>query len=268
LKKKSVFVFWLLFIFVLLASNMYSANFITNPYHPIMIAWKNNSGDFSQGNVIGGSRGSKWFRLESFNVTYKGKLLKPETFQKNFSISDNKNYGRIDLVKGNEIFRFYSSNKRITTAKAQRCGLYTQWSTGDEMLGVDFEPFKADENFLVGINGNWNAIPNMMKPLDKNTYTVDIDHDGRNEILSMTEIGRGDSGSILSFTVEKQGYKILLSKDENTSAKYCSMYAFDLNGDRKSEILLKITFGYGVLVKVFEVSNTKVTQVLSFYDGD
>jgi hypothetical protein len=171
------------------------------------------------------------------------------------------------------MFKLYSLNKRITTVKAQKCGLYTQWSTGDEMLGVHFQPFKAKEDFLVGINGSWNAIPTMLKPLDENTYSVDIDNDGSNEIVSIKETGRGnpDKTSVtLSFEIEKHGRKIILAKEniEDTSVKYCNIYAFDLNGDGKLEILLKISLGYGVLVKAFEINHDKAKEIVNFYDGD
>lgn len=182
-------------------------NFITNPYHPIMLTWKNDNGLFSDGNVIGGSQGNKWFRLESFDVTYQGKIIKLKTFKNQYSNSvENKEYGRIDLVTGNEMFKLYSLNKNITTIKAEKCGLYTQWSTGDEMLGVHFKPFKADEEFLIGVNGNWNAIPKVLKPLNENSYSVDIDKDGHDEILSIKETGRGKpykTSVTLSFEIKK-----------------------------------------------------------------
>jgi hypothetical protein len=101
-KKTTTMVFYLLFVLIFFSFAIYgqknrsanNPNFIVNPYHPIMITWKNNDGVFSDGNVIGGFRGSKWFHLESFDITYKGKLLKPETFQKQYSNSvENKDFG-------------------------------------------------------------------------------------------------------------------------------------------------------------------------------
>lgn len=246
--------------------------FVVNEYHPVIfLLYKDKEGFFSEADVLGGSKGNKWFSITDFEVKYKDELVKPEEFLYEFTGNE---YVDIDLVKGRESYKLYSCEDFISVKNGMKPILSINGHTLDEILNVKLNSFKSEEHIIIGINGEWNALPRIPKELDdKGIYSIDLDNDGKEEILRIQEKLSEEPGyknaKDITLMIEKNGENIIVEEsfiDEEYSKDY-RVLTLDLNGDGKLEILSYVT-GHNTSVNVFELNNDVVTPVLGYYNGD
>lgn len=262
-------------------------DFVANPYHPIIIEWKDEKGIFSCGSLLGGSKDGKWLEIENFKVNYNGKLMSKEEYNEAIMEESSKtgkeikNWGKIDLLKGNETFRFYSDKSLIASVKAKDSGSYCQWSTGDLMVNAYTDSFQSEQDLLIGINGDWNALPRVMTASsDKNTFEVDLDCDGKEELVKIQDfIPKKEFGEFgKRIILVKDGNSMLVSEivfddsyfknEDKDKLELIKIMALDLNGDGRLEIITKVSYGYGVSITAYEIKDNKIKPVLGYYDGD
>lgn len=234
-----------------------------NDYHPILLAFKDKNDSFSKGIVLGGFKDKKWFAPKDFNI--------PIDFFK-------EAYFDIDLVKGGETYKFYTKEKYITSREGEKPTLRISESSGSVILKVKFEPFHADDNLLIGVNGDWSALPRVLElTSDNNSYSIDLEGDEKLETISCEKIkikqenynGQEYLLDGVKLTLNKNDQKILI--DEITvDGEYTSNYeilTLDLNNDNKLEVLI-YTKGHNYGVIVYEFDGVKFNKVVYFYDGD
>lgn len=251
-----------------------SKNFVTNEYHPIVFGFKDENGFFSNTEVLGGSKGNKWFKVTDFDI--KGKYVKPEDFLKG---DIKENFVDINLVKGGETFKFYSEDKLVATEKGMKPTLTISPANGEKILGVSLTSLKVDDNFIIGVNGEWNALPRIPKILDQQkTFAIDLDGDGKDEVIRMkvsntaNESGQKDSNSGMTnieTVVQKDSNEVLVSKTsiDGEYTKNFKVITLDLNGDGKLEILT-VESGHNMSISAYEVEKDKAKMVLHYYNGD
>lgn len=253
-----------------------SLNFVANAYHPIIFAYKDENNVFSRAYVLGGSGGNKWFKITDFNL--RGRLTKPEDFSvpqdmssEEFQRIINNNYVDIDLAKGGETYKFYSNDKFITRSKGMKPTLTINGSTLDKILLVKVNPFKAEDDFIVGINGEWNALPRVPRLLENNTYALDMDGDSDNDILRLVQLSKKSKEETIDIDVilEKDGKNILVDKilvDGTYTASY-RVLTLDINGDGRLEVLT-VQSGHNTRIGAYEIDNGIAKLVLEYYNGD
>ncbi len=229
-----------------------------NQYHPVIIARKRSGGSFSEAYVIGGSKDGKWYKLSDFNF--------PED-------SFDKVYVDIDLVKGGETYKLYSSEKLIATVKGEKPTYMISAASGNQLLQVKMGSLNIEDNFFIGVNGDWNALPRALNVIESNVYSVDLDNDGKEEILRLTETPSNEANSSdskdVQLTVEADGKSVIVGQ-ETVDGIYVSDYlvfAIDLNGDGKLEIIIA-ALGHNTSLAVIEFADGQFNEVLNFYNGD
>lgn len=244
---------------------------IINPYHPVIFSFMNNNEGFSNAQVLGGSRDGKWFSIDDFNIKYNNKNVKAQDF-----IDDPSMNGKqvdTDIVKGNEKFKFYSM--KGVFAEAIQAGdkptLSVSQASGQKSLNLKFHPFSMEEEFTIGLNGEWNALPRLPKLLqDQKSFSVDIDNDGKEETVRITELKNTENspGNIdLQIELEKNGIKTLIQKSQNVASKRYHVLALDLNEDGKLEIIIE-TRGPAGGIHVYEIIDGYANIVLSYDSGE
>lgn len=161
-----------------------------NQFHPVIIARKHYMGGFSKAYVIGGSKDNNWYKLSDFN-------LPTDSFE--------KVYVDVDLVKGNETYKIYSSKEFITTIRGEKPTYQLSPANCRDLLQVKLESLDINENFFVGVNGDWDALPRTLNEIEENVYSVDLDKDGKEEILRLLEISSNEG----DFSEELKSIKLL-----------------------------------------------------------
>jgi len=245
-----------------------------NEYHPIVFAFKDEEGIFSKAEVLGGSKDGEWFSITDFNI--EGKYVSDEDF---YGEPIDANYVDIDLVKGGEIYKFYSQNKCIAKRKGMKPTLTIPPINGEKILTIENEPFEANEDFAIGINGQWNPLPRVAKALfGENIYSVDIDNDGKDETLRIEEWKTEDKNIIedtsideieVDIIIQKNGTNIMVRKIlvDGIYIESYDVLLLDINGDNKLEILT-VERGHNTCVYAYELDGDKVNKVLRYYNGD
>lgn len=240
-----------------------SSKFVVNAYHPVIFAFKDNNGFFSNAEVLGGSKDDKWFKITDFKI--KGRYVKPEDFLQE---SINENYVDTDLVKGDETYKFYSQNKFIAKETGAKPILTIPPANGENILSVKVNTFKADEDFVIGINGEWDALPRIPKQHNKTTYTIDLDGDGKDEILSIV-VKNKEKDKNINIIIKRNGQNIQIA-EISVDGEYIEDYkvlTLDINGDGKLEILT-VEFGHNTSVSAYQINNGVASETLHFYNGD
>jgi len=232
-----------------------------NIYHPVVFTnYRNEKGEFSKAQVLGGSKDGKWFSITDFNIV--GKYTTDADFQKPME-KDFINYVDIDLVKGNEVYSFYSNTKLIGKSKGGKSILTIPPANGAKLLEVQTNSFKADDDFLIGINGQWNGMPRVPEGLWRpNGYSVDLDNDGTEESVYPEMVnGKG------RVVIDKKGDKILIqeiAKVHVDDTKGLKIRLVDINGDGNMEIIIRESFYYGTIVNAYELVDNQVKKVLQY----
>jgi hypothetical protein len=91
------------------------------------------------------------------------------------------------LLKGGEDYRFYDAKRYLTTVKGQRPVLSYSPASGNSYFDVKLARFSAKAQMVIGINGEWDALPRRPRWVNGRRATVDLDNDGNEETLSITE---------------------------------------------------------------------------------
>jgi hypothetical protein len=239
-------------------------------YHPVIFAMRNIEGTISSAAVLGGSQDGKWYRIEDFEIRYHGKLVDDQ----NFEPQDNeKPYVSLELVNGGEIFSLYSESEFITKVVGSKPLLYISWSDGARIVPIEFKPFKIEDEYLIGVNGDWNVLPRRPLQVASGVSQIDLDCDGVDERIVSRAVYVSSEGFETPITeievkLEKKGKNIFNTKIQ-LDGTYVSDYKIltpDLNGDGKLELVI-IEGGHNITVNVYEVKD-KVKSVFHFYVGD
>jgi len=232
-----------------------------NIYHPVVfVNYRSEKGEVSKAQVLGGSKDGRWFGITDFNIS--GKYTTDEDFQKPME-KDFINYVDLDLIKGNEFYNFYSNTKLVGKSNGGKGVFSIPQSNSQRLLEVKIDSFKADEDFLIGINGQWNGIPRVPAGLrTPNGFSVDLDNDGTEEsIYPELENGKG------RVIIDKRGDKILIQQVDKVHVddiKGLKIRLLDINGDGNMEIIIKESFYYGTIINAYELVNNQVKKVLQF----
>lgn len=229
---------------------------IVNTYHPIVFIHKNYKGEF-RNIIFGGSKEGKWYNVEDFKLPSDHSLLE------DFSTK---------LAKGDESYKLYSDSKYITTSAGIKPKLYYVELCGSHVIDPQIDPMTPDEDYLIGVNCDWDALPRMPEILEPGIKLIDLDNDGENEKLTITETQDPKSKDIIKNVlvyVEKNNNKILeldFDLDDTYTTKY-KIFTLDLDGDGKMEIVNAST-GYLTYISVYQLSENAFSKVLSYYLGD
>lgn len=247
-----------------------------NDNHPIIFSFKDQNGAFSTAEVLGGWKDGKWINIMDLPIKLNEMLIKPET--QPFELSQTNNFAETDLVKGGEKYKFYSHTKLIDTQIGSKPSLMINGYTLDKLLSITFNPIKAEDNLLIGINGTWDALPRAINKVDgENTYSCDLDNDGKDEFLKIQENtvevkGDNDETSTVlevQISVDKNGQNVSL-KELQIDGTYVSDYEvliMDINGDGLMEIIVAEN-GHNTSISAFKLENSAADMVLSYYNGD
>jgi len=235
-----------------------------NPYHPVVLAFRNLEKQFSKVVVLGGSKDGKWYNITDFKIT--GKYTAFEDFPYNEK-QDFRNYVDLDLIKGNEVYNFYSSRKLVGKSKGEKSILSVPQSAPEKILEVNIDSLKADDDFLVGINGGWNSLPRVpLVMLGFNGCKVDLEGDGIEEAV-YSQLVKGN----LKFFLEKNGKEILIKEVSNELVDVMQtpkIRMLDINGDGKLEIIIVVKNTYETTVEAYQYVNNKAEKVLRYYVGE
>ena len=239
-----------------------SSEFTINNYHPIVFCSLNNQKSFSQVTILGGFKDNKWADLDSFS--YKLTTDKQD--------SESGNFVNTDLIKGNESFKFYSGEKFIkTSAGTKKKPLYyISPASGQKILTCDIEPVTTDNlstSVIYGINGTWNALPRIAEKTGDDKYTVDLDNDGKKEIITFAKSTQAGSMIYATLNMDKNGLTIPVLEAEYAINDVFNIAMLDLNGDGKLEIIAYQTGSAG-FVSVYEFEQNQFKQVLIHDSGE
>lgn len=238
---------------------------VTNDYHPIIFSVKDKSGFFSKAKVLGGSKAGKWYTIDDFEI--KGKYTKPEDFNQTIN---EKNYVDIDLIKGDETFKFYSSKEYVSKSKISKPILTIPGSTLSKVLDVDINSLQAADDVLIGINGQWNGIPRAItQNTDKDSTFIRLEGDNPSKYYLVNRNTKSD-GTIdeaISLGFGSKIYPIDNITIDGTYTSGCALFLLDIDGDLKEEPVV-VTYGHNISVSAYKMDGTKAEKVLSYYEGD
>lgn len=242
-----------------------------NPYHPIVFSYKGENNVHAKATFLGASKDGKWFKIEDFGVKCNGK----DVFPQNFLDDDSLQNATVDIetMKGKETFKFYSSVRVISEALkiTAKPTFFVSPASCQLFLDIKLPSLNEEERFIIGVNGEWNALPRVPKLLqDKKSFSVDVDGDGKDETIRVTESktsSEGTHNTNAKIELEKNGKKILIEDAKYLDPKAYSVWAVDLNGDGKLEIIIENTGAAGGII-AYEITGDKVNMVLSFDGGE
>lgn len=241
-----------------------------NPYHPIIVAFRNDSKKVLGGIVLGGSKGKKWYKYSDFAMSRNGKKVTPQDYIDDISL--NETVVDVDLAKGNESYTFYGLTESVAKTTGGR-PTFSVDGYGNDLMSIVFKSFQAEDTAVIGINGEWNGLPRTPETLSKESVSVDMEGDGTKETLTYFKTVPRDE----DFAPNAYKVNVNINKGENkipvtnfvVDGVYTSSYTvhtLDLNGDGKLEIII-IKRGHNLQIDVYEI-NKKAANVLSFYMGD
>ncbi len=232
----------------------------TSNFYPIIVAYKNLNGYYSNGDVIGGIKDGEWYSYSDFDLPNEIQVI--------------ENYEN-DFVKGGEVYNFYSNEECVISKKGGNPKLVYYGSLGRAILNVEFDPFKINnDNFIIGISGDWNAMPRTVKKNDDNSLLIDIDNDGIKEKIKIfestfkDEVGEDIRKIDISINnSEKEIIFDLITIDYVYSGENVDLLFLDLNGDNELE-LLTVVKGHTLYIEVYKFKNKQLHSILDFYIGD
>ena len=226
-------------------------------FHPIVIA---------PDLLLGGVADHRWVALDELPKIYRGKPVKAEC--------DSTKH-RLDLggIKGGETYRLFTATAAVGTGTGSWISYNCDGAANDN-FNLDIKPAsRVGKAWLYAVGGDWNLLPRVAKKV-KGRYVVDVDGDGKEEVLRVTTKGvKAEPGeppaSVVTYTLEMNGKKLRLNKDEldGTYSSDSAVAILDLNGDGVLDFLFT-TSGANLSILVIDVSSGKARKVLGFYAGD
>lgn len=240
-------------------------NLFTNEYSPVIISLKDSDGSFSKGHILGGSRDGNWYDINSFDIDASGSSDESET----------DDYIELDLVRGDETYKFYSENGLIAQSKGGRPQLQISPISEEKIITVSLEPLEAEGNFIIGVSGAWNAAPAISGILSEETpLRLDIDNDGEEETLSL--VNNGIQSDAFGNEVEELVVNIINDGDiifvcnilynEIETAEY-KVLPLDLDGNGTLEIVV-VEYGIKTTVRIFNAQDDIADLVLISHIGE
>lgn len=229
-----------------------------NDFHPIVFVPISKGDVPKNAFVLGGSKNNKWYKISDFKLP---------------SDTDGMKNIDIDLVKGSEEYKFYSPQKLLNSFVGGKPLFYISQSSGNSILQVNVDSLNVDENYIVGVNGNWNALPRLPKEIEKGVYSVDLDNDGKEEILRISQSPSTDknytNAKDVKFSVETYGKSIQVGQDiiDGTYVSDYKVFTLDLNGDGKLEIITA-SVGHNLSITVKNFESGRISELFRFYIGD
>lgn len=228
---------------------------IINPYHPIVFVYKNYKGDFSSV-IFGGSKDGKWYNLDDFN------LPEDDSQCKNFYLA---------LAKGDEVYNLYSKDKFLSSITGNSLRIHYAESSGTHYITQKFDSLHSEEDSIIGVNCDWNALPRIPEIIEPGAYSIDLDNDGEDEVLKITENPDSKTKDITNIQafVEKNGDRILeldFNLEDPYTVKY-NIFFLDLDGDGIME-MVETTIGHNISISVYQLRDSKFSKVVHFYVGD
>ncbi len=218
-----------------------------NEFHPIVCSgWI-----FQTTRIIGGSKDGKWYQMADF-------------IQED-DLSFKKAYKAIDLAKGGEIYKFYSPFKFLFEEKGTQPIIYISEYSGIE-VEVTFEPKDLGGQVVMGINGDWDAMPRKLERIDENTYSVDLDNDGDKETIMLVDKG-ADEKTFQIMLKDKMNTFILESMEYYNELPTITLFTLDLDGNGSLEIITK-SIVTGSLLYAYEYKNKEINTIFRWYNGD
>lgn len=250
-------------------SNNQLQKLIINPYHPIVFMGGSYDGNLSKATVLGGYQNNKWYTIDDFDYFIKEKKVPLQSFLDNQSLQESS--VDTNLLKGNETFKFYSNSQLISTvnAKGSKPTMFVSPASAQASLNFNIENVNTKENFIIGVNGDWNALPRAPKILSDNSFLIDLDNDNIIEKITANFIETSKDDYKVVVEVEKGNKKIKVSESYmgKESLKYFKMMALDLNGDDKMEII-DYTAGATGGISVGEINGYEFKNVLGYDSGE
>lgn len=231
-----------------------------NNYHPIIYPYaKDSEGKYYLGFILGGSKDGQWYSYRDFNL--------PDAYQ------EIKDYN-VDLVKGDELYNFYSNDSYISTQKGNTPSLIYYGSLGESVLKVEIEPFTSDEEgHFIGLASEWDAMPRNAEKIDDNSFAIDLNNDGNEEIINVNEYPfkteNGEEAKKVEIVIEEKDgtTKDSIIYDHVEIEDNLEILFLDLNGDSNIEILTIID-RHNLSISGYEYRNGKTIPILDFYMGD
>lgn len=227
-----------------------------NKIYSIVYAYKNND-RYTYAEVIGGVTNDRWYNYYELGLP-----------------SITKDDIKTDIVRENEHFKFYSKDSLIVSKDIKGQSLMYYGILEESLLGIGFDPFPYNNEYVIGTNGDWNALPRIPKALDENSYLIDIDDDGSNEIFTISKSNyvdkMGENLIKLEILVTDSGFELIdvleyYMYEEET--QFFEVMQLDLNGDNKLETIT-ISDGHGLSIDIYEYDYQKLVPVIEFYLGD
>jgi len=242
---------------------------IINPYHPIAFMGGAYDGELSKATVLGGYQNNKWYTIDDFDYFIKEKKVPLQSFLDNQSLQESS--VDTNLLKGNETFKFYSNSQLLSTvnAKGSKPTMFVSPASAQASLNFNIENVNTKEKFIIGVNGDWNALPRIPKVLSDNSYLIDLDNDNAPEKVTANFIETSKDYYKVVVEMEKNNKKIKVSEGNMTkeSLKYFKIMILDLNGDGKMEIITYTT-GTAGGISIVEINGNEVKNVLGYDSGE
>lgn len=231
-----------------------------NQYHPVIYSI------YDGATVLGGSKDGRWYFPECMRRKSLEELADGE--ERPYKVEH-------ELLKGDEVFKVYSKNGYIGEVKAAGTPSYYEYvSTGDEVLTFPLESkFESYGPLVIGVNGEWDAMPRKLKNGDeKNTYKIDMDNDGKEEIIRRIDDKSNLPERVLfssKLEIIKDDISIVVYSFESTfdGARDYNWSVLDLNGDGKYEVITEEE-GHCCSFQVHNIENYKSEVIFRHYWGD
>ncbi len=212
---------------------------------------------YSYAELIGGVTNSKWYNSYELNLP-----------------SITRDEVETDIVRENEQFRFYSKDSLIASKEIDKPGLMYYGILEESLLQISFEPFLCNNEYVIGTNSDWNALPRIPKEIDEDSYSIDLDGDGSNEIFTITKSNyvdeKGENLIKLDILITDSNFELIDLLEYyiyEEQIEFFELMHLDLNGDNKLEVIM-ISDRYGLSVRVYEFDKQKLVPVIYFYLGD
>jgi hypothetical protein len=245
---------------------------VISAYHPVLIAFPDSEkgGAIIGGSALGGSKGGKWFAFDKLPMKAK---LKGDGFMSASEEEQARNFVTTPLLKGGEDYRFYDTKRYLKTVKGQRPLLSYSPASGNSTFDVKLARFSATKaQMVIGINGEWDALPRRPRWVNGRRATVDLDNDGSEETISIVDakkVQHGETTTEVKIWVQR-GKKRVLAETIELDGTYASSYELhliDLDGDGKLELVTG-SFGHNVSVTAKAFTGSAFQPVFHYYMGD